>query len=170
MYAIGDLVVYGSTGVCRITDITKPDFPGAPKDRLYYVLTPRYQNGVIYTPVDTKVFMREIISADEIETLLSEIPTVDAKGYYCSSVQLLTAYYEAILKSYRCIDLAKLILSIRAKKNELETQNRKLGQIDARFMKRAEELLCGELAVVLDVRPNEVPAWIESRIGSGRLS
>ena len=164
MYAIGDLVVYGSTGVCQITDITKPNIPGAPKDRLYYVLTPRYQNGVIYTPVDTKVFMREVVSGEEIESLISEIPTVDAKGYYCSSVQLLTAYYETILKSYRCIDLAKLILSIRAKKKELEAQNRKLGQIDSRFMKRAEELLCGELAVVLDVRPDAVPAWIEERL------
>jgi CarD family transcriptional regulator len=164
MFAIGDLVVYGSTGVCQVTDITKPDFSGAPKDRLYYVLTPRYQNGVIYTPVDTKVFMREVVSGEEIESLISEIPTVDAKGYYCSSVQLLTAYYETILKSYRCIDLAKLILSIRAKKKELEAQNRKLGQIDSRFMKRAEELLCGELAVVLDVRPDAVPAWIEERL------
>jgi len=164
MFAIGDLIVYGSTGVCEITDITKPDFPGAPKDRLYYTLTPRYQNGVIYTPVDTKVFMREVISGEEIESLLAEIPNIHAEGYYCSSVQLLTAYYEAILKSYRCIDLAKLVLSIRAKKNELETQNRKLGQIDARFMKRAEELLCGELAVVLGMKPEEVPDYLDKRL------
>ena len=168
MYAIGDLVVYGSTGVCRVTDITRPDFATAPKDRLYYVLTPEYQNGVIYTPVDTKVFMREVISGEEIGSLISEIPTVEAKGYYCSSVQLLTAYYEAILKSYRCIDLAKLVLSIRATKKELEAQNRKLGQIDARFMKRAEDLLCGELAVVLGIGPDEVPAWFEERLsGAG---
>ena len=164
MYAIGDLVVYGSTGVCRVTDITKPEFPNALKDRLYYVLTPHYQNGVIYTPVDTKVFMREVISGEEVESLLSEIPTVDAKGYYCPSVQLLTAYYEAILKSYRCIDLAKLVMSIRTKKKELEAQNRKLGQIDARFMKRAEELLCGELAVVLGITPEEVPAYLDERL------
>ena len=164
MFAIGDLVVYGSSGVCQVTDITKPDFPGAAKDRLYYVLTPQYQNGVIYTPVDTKVFMREVISGEEVESLISEIPTVDAKGYYCSSVQLLTAYYETILKSYRCIDLARLVLSVRAKKKELEAQNRKLGQIDARFMKRAEELLCGELAVVLGIAPDDVPAWLQDRL------
>jgi CarD family transcriptional regulator len=164
MYSIGDMVVYGSTGVCRVTDITRPDFSDASDERLYYVLTPQYQNGVIYTPVDTKVFMREVITVPEIEALVSEIPTVEARGYYSSSVQLLTAYYETILKSYRCIDLAKLVLSIRAKKKELESQNRKLGQIDARFMKRAEELLFGELAVVLDLAPDAVPAWLEERI------
>lgn len=164
MYAIGDLVVYGSTGVCQVTNITTPDFAGPRKDLLYYELTPEYQNGVIYTPVDTKVFMREVISEEEIESLISEIPNADARGYYCASVQLLTAYYENILRSYRCIDLAMLVLSVRAKKKELQAQNKKLGQIDVRFMKRAEELLCGELAVVLKIPPESVPDYIRERL------
>lgn len=164
MYAIGDLVVYGSTGVCKVTDITKPSFTGVSSDQLYYALTPYYQNGVIYTPVDTKVFMRDVISEEGIRSLIAEIPSIEAKGYYCSSVQLLTSYYESSLKSYECIDLVKLVASISAKKKELEGQNRKLGQIDARFMKRAEELLFGELAVVLNIAPEEVRPYLEERV------
>ena len=62
MYEVGQLVQYGSTGVCKITEIKKQDFPEVGQ-RLYYVLHPLYQSCVISVPVDsTKVFMRPIIS------------------------------------------------------------------------------------------------------------
>ena len=38
MFEIGEYIVYGVKGVCRIEDITHIDISGADKDRLYYVL------------------------------------------------------------------------------------------------------------------------------------
>ena len=71
MYEIDDLIMYGSTGVCKVSDITKPDFAGSDEDRLYYVLEPLYQSGVIYAPVDNeKVHMRPVISEDEAKNVL----------------------------------------------------------------------------------------------------
>ena len=40
MFEIGEYIVYGVKGVCRIEDITHIDISGADKDRLYYVLAP----------------------------------------------------------------------------------------------------------------------------------
>ena len=37
MFEIGEYIVYGVKGVCRIEDITHIDISGADKDRLYYV-------------------------------------------------------------------------------------------------------------------------------------
>ena len=82
MYKVGDLILYGSTGVCRVDDITH-DVPGREgQDQLYYVLTPLYQDFTIYVPTDTtKVFMRPIISRDEAEELIKGIPEMHVDAY-----------------------------------------------------------------------------------------
>lgn len=79
MFQIGDKLVYGSTGVCLVEDITTVNLPGVDKNRLYYVLRPMYQDGIIRTPVDNeKVFKRPVISRQEAEALIDMIPTVKA--------------------------------------------------------------------------------------------
>lgn len=43
-------------------------------------------------------------------------------------------------------------------------QNRHLGQIDKKFMKRAEDLLYGELAAALDIPREDVLNYIQERL------
>ena len=77
MYEVGQLVQYGSTGVCRITEIKTQAFPDA-GERLYYVLQPLYKSCVISIPVESdKVFLRPIISREEAEELIGLIPTLE---------------------------------------------------------------------------------------------
>ena len=40
MFEIGEFIVYGHKGICKVEDITYLDMSGADKDRLYYVLNP----------------------------------------------------------------------------------------------------------------------------------
>ena len=55
MFEVGEYVVYGVKGVCRIEDITHIDISGADKNRLYYVLAPVGDgNGRIYAPTDNR--------------------------------------------------------------------------------------------------------------------
>ena len=54
MFQPGELVVYGSTGVCRVEEVTRPNLSGADRERLYYRLKPLQQDGVIYTPVENR--------------------------------------------------------------------------------------------------------------------
>ncbi|MGN0709116.1 MAG: CarD family transcriptional regulator, partial [Anaerovoracaceae bacterium] len=75
MFSIGDLIVYGGTGVCRVENITKPNFNEFDRDELYYVLQPLYQTGTIYAPVDNdKVFMRKVITKERANELIDMIP------------------------------------------------------------------------------------------------
>ena len=79
MYQTGDLLIYGSTGVCRVLSIDRrQDYvDGIKQDKLYYQLKPLHQGGVIYTPVDnSKVVMRPVISREEAEALIDTIPTL----------------------------------------------------------------------------------------------
>ena len=77
MYQVGDLILYGSTGVCKVADITTQELSGKDEKQLFYVLEPLYQNCTIFTPVNTtKIFMRPIISKDEAERLLAQCAAV----------------------------------------------------------------------------------------------
>jgi CarD family transcriptional regulator len=55
-------------------------------------------------------------------------------------------------------------MSIYAKKQNAQKQKRKFASVDERFMKRAEELLFGELAAVFEISMEEVPAYIERQL------
>ena len=73
-------------------------------------------------------------------------------------------YYEKKLSSHSCSDLIELTISLHRKKQQVLEQKRKFGAIDERYMKRAEDLLFGELSVVLDIPKHEVRQFISSRL------
>ena len=163
MYQPGDMIIYGSTGVCHVKEITTPDFE-TDKSRQYYALEPVYQDGVIYTPVDTKVFMRPVITREEANELIDQIPAMQTEAYHNSVLRELEEHYNTYLKSHDCGDLLELGRSIYIKKQEMLSQHRKFGAVDERFMKRAEDLLYGELAVSLNIEKTEVGDYIAARV------
>ena len=73
MFQPGSLIVYGSTGVCRVEDVGPKKIM---KDILKtcYTLTPLYSRETITVPVDSPVFMREVISREQAEQLIDRIP------------------------------------------------------------------------------------------------
>lgn len=165
MFKIGDLIVYGQTNVCKVKDITKLEVPYMNQKKLYYVLNPLYQESVIYTPVDNeKVFMRPVISKEQAEEAIAMIPNIKAEPYYNKSTRELSEHYNKIIQTLDCVKLLKLTMSIYAKKQELEKENKKPGIIDKRFMEQAEDLLFGELAVALELPKDEVPNYIKSKM------
>lgn len=164
MYSVGELIMYGGTGVCRVEEIETSRLRFDAPERTYYVLKPLYQAGTIKIPVDTQVFMRPLISRDEANELIDRMPEVEAKPYHDRNFTQLAAYYEKCLSSHDCEDVVTLLISIYEKKRAAESQRRKFGQVDARFMKRAESLLYGELAVALDIPVDSVQEYIRNRI------
>jgi len=165
LFQIGDYVIYGGTGACRITGITERPIRGG-GSRRYYQIQPLYQSCQIYAPVDSdKVFMRPVISRAEAERLIDSIPSVQAEAVQSRVLRDLVERYEASLRSHACGDLVELTMSIYAKKRVAAESGRKIGTVDATFMKRAEDLLFGELAVALDIPRETVPGYIASRIG-----
>ena len=156
MYQVGDRIIYGSNGVCVIDEIKMIEVPRTDELKAYYIIKPMYQECKISVPVDTKMFMREIIGADEARALIDTIPQVDAQPYYNTALRQLQDYYEKKISSHNCVDLIEMIISIYRKRKQLLEQKRKFGAIDERYLKRAEELLFGELSVALDVPKTEI--------------
>ena len=168
VYQSGELVVYGSTGVCRVEGFSKPNLPGADRQKDYYILKPLFQDGTIYTPVDSKVFMRPVISRQEADRLIDMIPSLEAEGYFSQNTQDLNEHYKEMIQSHDCADLIELAMSIYSKKQYVLRQKHKFGQVDERYMKKAEELLYGEFSVALEIPKEEVPSYIAARVKEGK--
>ena len=66
------------------------------------------------------------------------------------------------------LDLVELTMSLYAKKKKTEAQKRKFGAIDERYMKRAEDLLFGELSAALEIPKGDVRQYIHDRL-QGKL-
>ena len=165
MYQVGDLVFYGSTGVCKVTGITTRTVERHHRVN-FYVFKPLYQqNYIILVPVNiTKVFMRPIISKGEANRLLDLIPTIATKAYYNCKLSQLSEHYETFLKTHECLDLMRLTISIYAKKQIADHAQRNFGSVDEKYMRRGEDLLFGELAAALDISKNEAAEHVAARI------
>jgi len=166
MFHPGDLVVYSTTGVCRIEAVTTPDMSGADRSKKYYQLKPLQQDGVIYIPVDNpKVSIRPVISREEADALIDTIPTIQTEVCRAPTLQALAQHYQAAVHSGDRLDLIRMMMSIYTKHQQAEAQKRRLGLVDERYMKQAERLLHGELAAALGISFEEVPAYIAHRLG-----
>ncbi len=160
MYEVGDRIIYGAAGVCEIEAVGPIDLPGAKKDVDYYTLSPVYEKGQIFAPVDTSVFTRPVLTRDEALSLIRGIPDIEENIFDDSNPRELDERYRGCMKSGNCTDLLRLIRAVYAKRRRAAGRGRRLGQVDERNIKKAEELLHNELACALGIRPDEVRDFI----------
>ena len=167
MFSIGEKVMYGGTGVCVVEEITSVKFSASQPGKPYYLLRPLYQSGTIQTPADSaKVPIRAVMNRSEAEAVVDAMPGVVAEICTEKNLGALRTHYQKQLTSFDCMDLIRLAKSIRAKKTEAEKRQKRIGSTDEKYLRRAEELLFGELAVALEIPREDVPAYIENRLGS----
>lgn len=166
MFEKGSLMVYDTTGVCRVEDIGVPEgLPVAREGREYYKLTPVFGSGTIYIPVDTKVFMRPVISRQEAERLIRKIPEIRENLCESKNQKVLEDHYKESLMTHDCEDLIQLIKTVYMKKKNLERIGKKAGKTDTQYMKRAKALLHEELSVALGIPVDEVEDYIAGAVG-----
>lgn len=164
MFEVGDLIIYGYQGVCRVTEIGKSDISGVPADKLYYTLVPLYGAGKILIPVDTKVFMRPVITKTQVDEIIKKMPEVEAKSVDIHNYKVLEDYYKSMLSTHECLDLVCIMKSIYVKKNLVKLQGKNLGHTDEKYKKIAEDLLYSEFAAVLDIEKENVAKYIENAL------
>ena len=171
MYSIGDKIVYGGTGVCVIESILSQKLQGMEQPRTYYVLRPLYQSGTIQTPVDnTKIPIRPVMTRSEAEDLVDEMPDIPASICYEKNLSALRNHYQQQMSTFECKDLVSMTKSIYAKKKDAESRQKKIGMTDEKFLRRAEDLLFGELAVALGISRDAVRDYIDNRLSAAAVA
>lgn len=166
MFGIGEYVVYGVKGVCRIEDITRLDISGADKDRLYYVLTPMGSgSGKIYAPTDNqKIIMRRVISKEEANQLIQDLPDIEL--LWVPDDRQREAKYKEALKSCDYRAWASIVKTLYQRSRERTRQGKKITALDERYMRSAENELYSELSLTLGVPKESMENYIRERIGN----
>ena len=148
MFSVGSLIVYSGTGVCRVESVGPPPFDPHCKTE-YYTLTPLRGSGTIYVPVNSKVFMRPILSRQAAQEL---------------DYRMLAQRYRSFLDSHSCEDLVQLIKTVYTKSKTSTQHGKKPSKVDQDFQKRAEFLLHDELSAALDIPFDQVGEYITQQI------
>lgn len=162
-FSIGDLIIYGETGVCRVEAIEERPFLGEITN--CYKLQPIYQTCVIYTPADnSNVYMRPILSYAEAESLIAGFNGVTPVQLPQGAPRTVSEAYDRIIKTHDCQQLAGLIIAIYRKRRALIDAKKKLSAIDERFMRKSEELLFGELAAALSLEKSQIASAVSEKI------
>ena len=163
MYQVGDKIVYGENGVCTIVCIAPLNVSGTSRDRLYYHLSPLIGSGTYFAPVDTTAFMRPVMSREEAEALIDRMPEIEPAICKDSRFNHVDAFYKDLFRTHSCDALVSIVKGLRQRMGERKTRSSRAEST----MKRAKDMLNGELSVALDLDLRDVDDYVRSRIGAG---
>lgn len=164
MFKIGDYIIYGSNGVCKVESIGAMNMMGTSKERDYYTLRPVYETGgVVYTPVDNdKVVMRLVLTSDDAKQLVDEINNIEI--LWVPEEKKREDIYKAALKTCECREWIKIIKTLYLRKKDRIASGKKVTSSDEKYLKLAQENLYGELAVSLNMEKDKVEDYITKRL------
>ncbi|MBR6709273.1 MAG: CarD family transcriptional regulator [Clostridia bacterium] len=163
-FKVNDSVLYGTEGVCKISEITTQDFMGTPTE--YYVLKPIYSAGsTVFVPVANEMLtakMRRIMSAEEIYALIRSMPDEELP-WIENDIERRERCREIIQVGDRR-ELVGLIKGLYLHGEHQRERGRKLHAADERFLRDAEKILYEEFAHVLQIKRDEVLPFIMEQI------
>lgn len=164
MYQVGDYLIYGFEGVCRVDGVGHPDISGSSRDRLYYSLTPYLKSGTIYTPVDSRIFMRPVITRAEMDALLAALPQLPPCADVPSDNRAVAPYYQQLLRTHDCRTVLQVFKTLYLKQRALSGAKRTVSATDMRFWKQAEDMLTNEFGFLTQQPAAEVSAALRALI------
>lgn len=151
MFQVGDYVIYGYEGVCRVTAVGHPQVPGLNQMREYYLLEPVGHGGQVYTPVDTKTVMRPVHTRQWVQTLLDSAADCPVPSDVPADPRKAAEYYRSVLQQQDCVKSLSLYRLFLERQKRQAAARKALSVTDLRFMKQAEETLCSEIGFALEL-------------------
>lgn len=162
VFEVGDLIVYGNTGVCTVVEIG-PLAIGS-QDRDYYTLEPFYSpKSRVFTPCDNeKVVMRPILSKKEVEDAMEEFSAIAL--LVINEEKKREEIYKASMHTCDIRDLISLLKTINSRKQMRLAQGKKVTASDEKYYTMAGEKLCDEISIVMGVGREEIRDYIRKKI------
>ena len=159
MYDIGEKIIYGENGVCTVSKVAPLDASGG-SDKLFYHLEPLIGSGVYFTPVDSGAYMRRVMSREEAEALIDSIPSIEPAVCRDNRFNHVDAFYKELFRQHSCEALVAIVKGLRERMNEKKTKSSRAEST----MRRARDMLHGELSIALGMDISEVEPYILERI------
>lgn len=161
MFSLGDKIIYGENGVCTVTDIAPLEGSVSSGGRLYYRLVPLVGSGTYFAPVDTGTFMRPVMSREEAMAFIATIPGIEPAVCHDSRFNHVDAFYKELFRQHSCEALVAIVKGLYGRLSERKTKSSRAELT----MKRAKDILNGELSIALGIGIDEVDEYIRSQIG-----
>lgn len=166
MFEIGELMVYGTSGVCRVKDICPSPFNrDGGTDKLFYQLEPLNDtsNYVIYSPVDnTAVRMRRLLPLERIREIIDSLSDVEIIEVPVEKRR--RDVYRDTLQTADTWEYLRLIKTVARRRAEFRRTRRRLPDIDNDSEHTARKCVYDEFSAVLGICRDEVNSLLISRL------
>lgn len=164
MFNINDYIMYGKTGVCKVSGIEKAK-PIGNEEREYYVLKPLNSDTIIKTPVDNqKINMRRVVSKEDVLAFIDSM--ADGDSVWIMDDRFRFREFESKLNAGSCLEWMEIIKAIYIKEKDKQSGKKSISPRDRDIAKEAKRLLYEEFSLSLGIPQEDVEKFIINRIGS----
>ena len=149
MLNVGECVIYGNHGLCKVRDILIPSFLERGMEKQYYMMASAVDVGsVIYVPVEgAEDKVREVMSADDAEGLICDIEEIEELEL--PEGKKAEPEISDIIKRNIADEMMSLVKSLHKIKAIRESEGKKFASLNERYLNMAEKLLYTEMAFSL---------------------
>lgn len=163
-FNVGDQVIYGGNGVCKVSEIKDMSFFHEPPKK-YYILEPIFskQASTMYVPLDNEVMvskMQNVITRDEALKLISTLTTCDTEWIEDKN-QRKDKFNSIIAKGSR-EEMMAVIKTILNHQEQIREEGKRLNLQDEKALTEAMNRINAEFALVFDMTPEEVPDFVRA--------
>lgn len=155
MFSENDYVMYGLTGVCRLSEVRK-ESEGDHRGEEYYILNPvKDQHSRIMIPVSRgRGRMRPLVQKTEVLECLNDLK--EESDIWHDDLKERGKLFQERLKTGSFYQWLLLSSSIWQEKEKKKTEGKKLSTSDEQIFKSAWKLLCEELSVSLGMEEADI--------------
>ncbi|MBE6700874.1 MAG: CarD family transcriptional regulator [Ruminococcaceae bacterium] len=164
MWKINDTVVYGSAGICEISDIRDENFNGETKK--YYILKPIFDDrNTFFVPSFNERLMAKmfpVLNKAEVMAVIKEIPSIAPN--WIENDKERQEKYKNILESGDRQAIVGMIKALFERNDTLTKLGKRMRSSDEIFKKQAETLFENECAHILGISRQDVPLFISEQL------
>ena len=154
MFEKGCYVTYRSEGVCIVLDICNQRFVGSDQEESYYILAPiNDMKSTVFVPMNNETlvgYMRALLSADELNTVLSEVR--DERIEWIPENRARNAAFKQILSTGSRRDMIALLNTLYDRLDYMKSIEKKVGTMDITLLSKAERLFFEELSFTCEIK------------------
>ena len=166
MFEIGEHIVYGTSGICRVEGICPSPYDKN-DTRTFYLLIPVHNpmGSTIYTPVDNeRVPMRRLMTREEIDSLIVAMPDIGLVEVPVEKQR--REIYRNTIGALRPEGYVSVMKTVEWRREALTAARKHFPVSDMEYGRLAKHLLYSECAHVLGMDENCIEAYITRRLAT----
>lgn len=164
MLNLGEMVMYGTTGVCIVEKIEERKIGKEVKS--YYVLKPVAQaSATVFLPADNETLLlkaREVLTADEVKTIIGEV--LNEPDIWVESDGERKLRFSEIISSGDRKEFLLLLRTLYNRQKFLSDKGKRLHLSDERFLKESQRLVFDEFSIALSIGLDDIGMFIKKEL------